>query len=154
MIADLDRYQGAVIRQLLVVSAKALHLGAVSTSGRVDAFFVEQGAFQVKHSSKRLSPWQFTYMEENLQELAQLEASYSPVWVLLVCGQDGIVGLSLEELRTVIRTNEQGDASIRVKRGKNSMYRVSGASGELSRAKPKGVDEFISKVLRLSEERQ
>lgn len=150
MIAELERYHGVVIRQLLVVAGRPLRIAAVSTGGRVDAFQVEEGAFQVKHSSKRLSPWQFTYMADNLRELAQLEKSCSSVWVLLVCGQDGVVGLSLEELRTIIRTNELGDASIRVKRGKSSMYRVSGAAGELNRAKPKGVDGFLADISSVS----
>lgn len=146
MISDLDHHQGAVIRQLIVAAAKPLSIGPIITSGRIDSFRIDRGAFQIKHSSKRLSPWQFTYLAENLRELEQLEKQYTPVWAILVCGFDGIVGLSLEELRSITRINDQGNAWIRVRRSKKGMYRVSGSECELDKAKPKGMDAFVSKI--------
>ena len=146
MIAELDRYHGVVLRQILLACGRRVRVGVVDLSGRVDAFCIERAAFQVKHSSKRLSPWQFTYMPENLAELDELRRAFDPVWVFLVCGQDGVVGLSLEELTSIAQVGEGGAAWIRVSRSRNSMYRVGGALGELSRAKPRGVHSFLGEV--------
>lgn len=146
MIAELDRYQGVVIRQILVAGKKSMCLGAIPTGGRVDAFYLEPGAFQIKHSSKRLSPWQFTYMPDNLKELAELKKSYAPIWVVLVCGQDGTVALSFDELKTIINPEAERATWVRVSRSRKGMYWVTGAEGELPNAKPKGVEPFLSDV--------
>ena len=152
MIAELDRYHGVVLRQILVTHGHRVNLAVANQSGRVDAFLIERAAFQIKHSSKRLSPWQFTYMPDNLGELAQLRRVYDPVWAILVCGVDGIVGLSLDELKSIVKVGEGGAAWIRVSRGRKSMYRVGGALGELPRAKPRGLEPFLAEVFKLSDE--
>jgi len=142
MIAELDRYHGIVLRQLLLAQSGRVTLGVADISGRKDAFYINGGAFQIKHSSKRLPPWQFTYLPENLAELEQLATTCTPVWVFLVCGVDGVVGLSLEELRSIIKGGAGGVAWVRVSRARNAMYRVFGAAGELPRAKSRGVHAF------------
>lgn len=152
MIAELDRYHGVVLRQILVAHGHRMRVGVVDLSGRVDAFCIEEAAFQVKHSSKRLSPWQFTYTTETLAELSELRRTFEPIWVFLVCGQDGVVGLSLKELTSIVQVGEGGTAWVRVSRSRKSMYRVGGALGELSRAKPRGVQAFVEEVFSLSGE--
>lgn len=148
MIAELDRYHGIVLRQILVAHGRRVCVGVANPSGRVDAFRIEGAAFQIKHSSKRLSPWQFTYMPENLEELAALRRNFAPVWTILVCGQDGVVGLSLDEFNSIVQVGEAGAAWVRVSRSRNSMYRVGGSLGNLPRAKPRGVQPFLSEVFK------
>lgn len=146
MIAELDRNHGIVLRQMLVEHGSQLRLGVVDTARRVDAFSLEGAAFVVKHSSKRLSPWQFTYTPENFTELTRLSEKYSPVWIFLVCGQDGVVGLSASELAAIAQVGDAGTAWLRVSRSRNSMYRVAGGLGELPRAKSRGVQGFLTEV--------
>lgn len=144
MIAELDRYHGVVLRQLVLAHRGRVSLGLADLAGRKDSFCIDRGAFQIKHSSKRLSPWQFTYAAENFAELAELRRRFRPVWVFLVCGQDGVVGLSVDELDSIVQPGEGGAAWIRVSRSRSSMYRVAGAAGELTRAKARGVQGFIT----------
>jgi hypothetical protein len=146
MIPELDRYHGVVLRQIFVAHRHAVHFGIADLSGRIDAFRIEQAAFQIKHSSKRLSPWQFTYFPEHLAELDELRRTFAPVWVFLVCGQDGVVGLASEELSSVAQVTEGGAAWLRVSRSRNSMFRVKGALGEVPRAIPRGVHGFLARV--------
>ena len=152
MIAELEKYQGVVLRQILVTHSGRVSLGAVNPAGRVDAYYIENAVFQVKYSSKRLSPWQFTYMAETLDELEKLQRGYNPVWVVLVCGIDGVVGLSLAELHAIAQVGGGGAAWIRVSRSRNSMYRVSGALGSLPQAKPQGLEDFLAEVFKPSRE--
>jgi len=146
VIAELDRYQGIVLRQILVAHGDPVRIGVVDLSGRVDAFCFEKAAFQVKHSSKRLSPWQFTYTSENLAELTELRKTYAPVWAFLVCGQDGVVGLSLDDLTSIVELGAEHTAWVRVSRSRNSMYRIAGGLGELPRAMSRGVQSFLAEV--------
>jgi len=152
VISELDRCHGVVLRQILVAHGHRARVGVVDPSGRVDAFCIEEAAFQVKHSSKRLSPWQFTYTPETLAELAELRRTFDPVWVFLVCGQDGVVGLSLKELTSIVQVGESSTAWVRVSRSRNSMYRVGGTLGELPRAKSRGVQAFLVEAFNLSGE--
>jgi len=137
-----------VLRQIVLAYHGRLSLALADVAGRKDSFSINGGAFQIKHSSKRLSPWQFTYASENFDELAELRRSFAPVWVFLICGQDGVVGLSVEELTSIVQPSERGAAWIRVSRSRRSMYRVSGASGELLQAKARGVQGFIAELVR------
>ena len=89
-------------------------------------------------------------MPENLEELADLRRAFNPVWTILVCGGDGVVGLSLDELNSIVQVGEAGTAWVRVSRSRNSMYRVGGALGNLPRAKPRGVQPFLGEVFKLS----
>lgn len=146
MIADLDRYHGIVLRQLIVSCAGPVTIGVNDGFGRVDAYLFNRAAFQIKHSSKRLSPWQFTYPQDNFDELNSLSSRFSPVWIFLVCGQDGVVGVPLDEVKVILEPGVAGVAWLRVSRGRNSMYRVSGARGTLPRAKPRGVQPFLNSI--------
>lgn len=124
-----------------------IQLGVADLAGRVDAYYIGGAAFQIKHSSKRLPPWQFTYLPENLGELAELRRACNPVWAFLVCGDDGVVGLSLDELTSIAEGGAGGVAWIRITRSRHSMYRVAGAAGELPRAKARGVQAFVAALL-------
>lgn len=146
MIAEVDRYHGVVLRQLVAAAGRALAIGAADENGRLDSYRVEHGAIHVKHSSKRLSPWQFTYMPDNIAEIKRLQDQYNPVWVVLVCGLDGVVGLTAPELLSIMPSDQTPVTSIRVRRSKNGMYRISGSSGELPRAKSRGVAGFVTEL--------
>ena len=146
MIAELDRYHGVVLRQIVVGHGKPVSIGIADRSGRVDTFSIEGAAFQIKHSSKRLSPWQFTYLPENLTALSALSDSFRPIWVFWVCGVDGVVGVSFHDLSRIIPRNGDIPESVRVSLSRNSMYRVSGPLGSLRRAVSRGVHPFLKAV--------
>jgi hypothetical protein len=145
MMAAFDRYHGSVLRQILVTKGRT-NLSVVDVSGHVDTFSADGAAFQIKHSAKRLSPWQFTYYPQNLLELNELSRRFAPVWAFLVCGDDGIVGLSLQEIASIVPMNTPVATGVRVSRTRNSMYHVSGAQSELKRAKRRGVGEFVDAI--------
>jgi hypothetical protein len=147
MISETEKYQGIVLRQLLAIQSRPLRIGNADLQGRLDAFCVEDAAFQIKFSSKRLSPWRFTYLRENIDELTGLSRSFNPVWLFLVCGSDGVVGLSMQEFLSIIEIGDGGAAWLRVNRSRNSMYRVGGALGDLPSAKPRGLQPFLTEVL-------
>lgn len=147
MINELERYQGVVLRKLIVRAGRPINLGVANEAGRVDCFSIERTAFQIKYSTKRLSPWQFSFTAEQIFEIATLVRSYGTAWIVLVCGIDGIVSLRAREFLSITEPRPGGVCSIRISRSKNAMYRVSGNARELPSAKPRGVDELITDAL-------
>ncbi len=140
MISEMVRYQGVAIRELIAASDAPVAIECVDRQGRLDSFRANHGAFHIKYSSKRLSPWQFTLAPEQLGELAELRESYATAWLVLVCGIDGVLGLSYDELAEVIDLASANPVSLRVRRSRNTGYRVSGSRAELRRVKPMGLD--------------
>lgn len=140
MIGEFERYHGAVVRDLIVCAAGPIEIEASDDLGRVNSFLVNNRiAIYLKHSAKRLPPWQFTYLPEHLEELTRLCERADSVWLLNVCGQDGVVALSLEEFFSVNRDVGNETAFVRVDRGRNTMYRVNGNAGKLAKSKRRGL---------------
>jgi hypothetical protein len=147
MIGEFERYHGAVIRELIVSSGYPLKIEACGGVGRVNTYRINDTiGIHIKHSSKRLPPWQFTYLENNLAEIRRLVEQCRNVWLVHVCGQDGIVALSYNEFYEVNPQSAETTSFIRVDRDRNTMYRVNGTGGKLARAKRRGLDYVLDEL--------
>lgn len=146
MIPEADRYHGVVLRQLVEAFDVPRRIGTADVGGRLDTYCVDTAAFQVKYSRKRLTPWRFTYDPSQLGELRAVRERYQVVWVFLVCGVDGVVGVSYEELAECVDLHAPASTWLSARRGRNTMYRIAGARGELARAKARGLQSFAAVV--------
>ena len=91
-----------------------------------------ESCIYLKHSAKRLSPWQFTFLPEHLQEIADIQLKTKRLFIVLVCGEDGVCCLNYDELAQLILVGNMGQGkSIRVSRRPKEKYTVSGTDGEL-----------------------
>lgn len=147
MISESERYQGTALRQIIVSAGRPISIGTAEASGRIDSFSIERTGFQIKYSTKRLSPWNFSFTADQLLEIASLARTFESVWMVLVCGIDGIVSLRTKEFLSITEPRPGGVCSIRVYRNKNAMYRICGNARELSTAKARGVDEMVAEAL-------
>lgn len=149
MIHDVERYHGVVLRALVVEAAKPLTVEARDSAGRVNTFFInERVLIHIKHSSKRLPPWQFTFTAEQLGELAAAKAVTERVWLVLVCGGDGLTTLPVREFEGLIR--DAGVAFLRVDRAPHKWYRITGSAKGVAESKPQGVAAVVREALGLS----
>ena len=127
MIREFEKYHGVVLRELVVASGVAgIDLRTEDRFGRVNSFIINENVgLHIKHSGKRLPPWQFTFDAENCSELADLADRTTTVLIALVCGIDGFVCVPHEDFLRM--TDDCGaTAFLRVDRDKRSMYRVNG----------------------------
>jgi len=148
MIAEYERYHGIVLRDLIVEAACPLLIEARDEAGRVNSFCLNgHTGLHIKHSAKRLAPWQFTFNDDSLAEIAQLVASHASFWLALVCGLDGVVALTADEFHELIAVPGEAARFIRVDRDRNTMYRVFGNSGQLHAAKARGVTALVAEAL-------
>src|SRR5687768_7152751 len=130
MIHSFEQYHGVVLRELVVRAPASLVIAARDDMGRVNSYSINSRvALHIKHSAKRLPPWQFTFNAENLAEIRRLEDIGSSLWLALVCGHDGIVALSGHELREINPPDCETTCFVRVDRDRRTMYRVFGTAG-------------------------
>jgi hypothetical protein len=147
MIGDFEFYHGVAIRELIVSSRYPLKIEVCDDIRRVNTYRINDTiGIHIKHSSKRLPPWQFTYLEDNLAEIRRLVERCHNVWLIHVCGQDGIVALSYKEFCSVNPQGAETTSFIRVDRDRNTMYRVNGTAGKLARAKRRGLDYVLDEL--------
>lgn len=86
----------------------------------------------LKHSSKRLSPWQFTFHQDHTDRMNQLEEKYPRLFVGLICGFNGVCCLSVKEYRILIHEDEiDNTKTIRTSRLARQKYKVTGSDGKL-----------------------
>jgi hypothetical protein len=145
MIAEFERYHGVVLRRIVVEAPGPILMEKKDEAGRENSYVLNgRVAIHIKHSSKRLPSWSFSFSIEQLREFVTLKRQADSVWLVLVCGTDGMVSLSLDEFVSITGSRPGGVASLRIDRGRREMYRVYGNEGELPNAKPRGVAPIVS----------
>jgi hypothetical protein len=144
MIGEFEKYHGVALRALIVTSEFPMRIAKAEREGRISSYLVnDHVAILIKHSSKRLPPWQFTFTPDQLAELEKLRGKQKNVWLALVCGLDGLVSLSGREFARIAGPDDLITPFVRVDRDRGTMYRVFGNAGKLAGAKPNGVTEIV-----------
>ena len=77
MTDEYEFYHGAVLRALIVESGLPIEIAVDDQLGRIDSFKINRSvAVHIKHSEKRMSPWQFTFSRDNVEELIGLDENH------------------------------------------------------------------------------
>jgi hypothetical protein len=149
MADEYELYHGMVLRQILVESNSTISLQVDDQSGRIDSFVIDgRTAIHIKHSKKRLPPWQFTFSRDNIEELIGLDRKYEHLFLCFVCEKDGVVVLSPDEFLRIAGPSTSETYFVRVDRSRNTMYSVNGSSGPLPRKLPRGVARILQSIER------
>jgi len=97
------------------------------------AYIINNKAYYIKYSSNRISPWSFSFSETHIKELVDLSNQFKEVFVALICNEDGICCLNLQEFKTVIAIeNINFPKWIKAIRQKREKYLVTGSDGKLT----------------------
>ncbi|WFU58707.1 hypothetical protein QA639_14920 [Bradyrhizobium pachyrhizi] len=148
MLDEYEFYQGAVLRQLVVASDLSLSFRPFEREGRIAAFVMNgRIGIYVKHSSKRMSPWRFTFTIEQAADLLDLEARYPGSFLVFVCESDGAVALSFADLHTLVDFTQSDNAWISISRPPRAQYQIAGNRGELDRKVPRGVGVILEETM-------
>jgi hypothetical protein len=151
MIRDYKLYHGAVFAELIDCLTKPVSIEELVEDGRLTTYVLDGVVgLHIKHSTKRLNPWQFTFTAANASELGLLQMSHSDCFVVLVCHTDGMVCLTMGELLSLLTFGEGDQASVRVSRQRNEQYAASSGSAELQRRKPDGLGPLLERLNRQS----
>jgi len=134
MIKEFEIYHGVVFARLINASQATLCMASYRPENNA-SYCLKNGnrtaGLYIKHSSKRLSPWRYTFLQEHQDEISQMKAEFGEVFVVLVCGKNGIVVLNYAELKSILDHNHESAEWVSVARGKRQMYTVKGTDGAL-----------------------
>ncbi|HEX7026040.1 MAG TPA: hypothetical protein VF268_02275 [Gammaproteobacteria bacterium] len=144
MIKEFEFFHGLVFARILHATQRPLSLKpfkSVSNSSYVVNDVI--GIF-IKYSSKRMTPWRFTFKAEHQAEIDLMRSSLKNVFLLLVCNDDGVVCLSYSELKQLLDDQHDPIEWISATRHRREMYTVKGSDGKLDFKI--GQNEFPEKI--------
>jgi hypothetical protein len=144
MINDFNFFHGAVFTRIIHSWDNAVPISLLHSRSNCSYVIDGKVGIYLKYSSKRMSPWRFSFAKEHQEEIEFLRSNCDRVYVVLVCNDDGIVCLSYAELKQLL-DEEFGEMEwLSVSRRKREMYTVAGSNGTLGFKI--GANEFPSKL--------
>ncbi|MEM9308595.1 MAG: hypothetical protein AAGA74_14965 [Pseudomonadota bacterium] len=132
MISDTARSHGAFFILLLEHLDKPISIEKMDRFG--SGYYLLGGSAPVylKMSSRRKGPWTFNFFRSHQENQEMLFREFGECFTCLVCGKDGVAGLSMSELRQVLDGEFEEQECVSVRRKLKGMYSVKGRDGELN----------------------
>ncbi|WP_171182260.1 hypothetical protein [Ruegeria sp. HKCCD8929] len=131
MISDTARYHGSFFTLLFDEVDQPLIVERLSEYGVGCYLLAERIPVYLKHSTKRKGPWAFNFFRSHQVAQQTLFEKYGECFTCMICGQDGIAGLSMAEFRQVLDGNFEEQECVSVRRRLKTMYHIKGRDGEL-----------------------
>ena len=144
MIKEFEFFHGVVFARLLHGTQRLVSIRAFDPNSNAAYVVDDSIGIYIKYSSKRLTPWRFTFSPEHKREIENLRSSKPRVFVVLVCNDDGIVCLTYSELNTILDDQHENHQWISASRHKREMYSIEGSNGRLEFKV--GKDDFPNKL--------
>jgi hypothetical protein len=131
VLKEFEFFHGVVFADLLHATGKQLVLRRYSHTSSSSYVINERIGLYIKYSSKRMSPWMYSFRKEHQDEIAKMKDNLGQVFVVLVCNDDGYVAMDFSQLRTVLNEQHKEIEWVRVARNRREMYLVNGSDGKL-----------------------
>lgn len=134
MIKDFEIYHGAVFARMFGAASISLNVTSYPSDSNA-SYSIRNGDLSagvyIKYSSKRLSPWRFTFLHEHQNEIDKMKTEFGEIFIILVCGKHGVVVIDYSELKSILDHDHDSSEWISIARGKRKMYTVKGKNGIL-----------------------
>ena len=146
MSHEFEFYHGVALCRIVHNSPHAA-IELYSENGNSSYIVNNNIGIYVKYSTKRMSPWQFTFAKNHCEELFEMIRCLRAVFLVLVCKDNGIVCLSSEEVRVLLDDTHGNSQGLLVSHKPREKFRVS--CGKSDSLKFKIADnEFPLKIFR------
>lgn len=144
MIKEYELFHGAAIVHL-VHRMHSISVESYPSKSNASYIINRRVGLYLKHATQRITPWRFSFTTEHHDEISEMKRSIGDVVVGLVCRDDGVVGLSYNEIILLLGERPTGIEWIAVSRRAREKYAVRGSSGKLKNKIGDG--EFAQKLL-------
>ncbi|WP_407490750.1 hypothetical protein [Elizabethkingia anophelis] len=144
MIKEFEFYHGVVFSKLIHNIPEGISIKLYPSPSNASYVINDNIGIYIKHSTKRMSPWRFSFQKCHQDEIFDMQKGLNNVFVLLVCGEDGVVALSYEELKTILDYTHDEIEWISASRTRNKDYEIKGSDGKLE--KKIGKIDFLKKL--------
>ena len=131
MTKDFEFFHGVVFSRIIHGSRCPVTIRPFQSASNSSYILNESIGIYIKYSSKRMTPWRFTFTKDHQDEIGLMKSVCKSVFLVLVCNDDGIVCLSYPELRQILDDQHAPIEWISATRQKRKMYAVKGSDGEL-----------------------
>jgi len=131
MIKEFEFFHGLVFARILHGTQRPLSIKPFSPSSNASYIVNENIGIYIKYSSKRMTPWRFTFKKEHQKEIDLMKKNFKEVFLVLVCNDDGVVCLSYQELKKILDSQLDDIEWISATRQKRKMYAIKGSNGKL-----------------------
>ena len=127
---DFEFFHGLAICK--IIHFRKLHSISLYPSPSNSSYILNDdfGIF-IKYSTKRLSPWRYSFLKEHQDEIKKMADELGKVFILLVCNNDGVVCLSYKELKQILNANHEETEWISATRRRREHYMIKGTDGKL-----------------------
>jgi|WetSurMetagenome_2_1015567.scaffolds.fasta_scaffold877731_2 hypothetical protein len=146
MIKEFEFFHGVVFARILHGTQRALSIKPFQSVSNASYVVNNTIGIYIKHSAKRMTPWNFTFKKEHKDEIDLMKSSFKNVFLILVCNDDGVVCLSYSELKEILDNQHDPIEWISATRHKREMYSVKGSNGKLDFKI--GQNDFPEKIFR------
>jgi hypothetical protein len=131
MLKEFDFFHGVVFTRIIHGSEITICIKSYPTPSNSSYIINDNVGIFIKYSSKRMSPWRFSFQKRHQDEILEMKNKLGEVFTILVCNDDGIVCLSFDELKMILDTQHDEGAWISAARGPREEYEVKGSDGKL-----------------------
>ena len=133
MINEFKSYHGSAFAELIDESLVPIKLFRPNLLNNSYYVLDENIAFYVKHSTKRLTPWRFTFHTDHVQELANILEKHEFCFLILICGRDSIAVIEKSEILKLLPISSPSLSWVSVQTSHNTSLTIEGSAGSLKR---------------------
>jgi hypothetical protein len=94
-LKEIDFYHGSVFVRLSQCNS-AISIRKLNEQTQGIYVLNEELPILIKHTTKKLSPWRFSFIKTNQDDLQKVKNRYGSALVIFVCGHDGICGIEFD----------------------------------------------------------
>jgi len=131
MLKEFEFFHGVVFARILHERNAPIGIKSYPTSDNASYVINDGIGIYIKYSSKRMSPWRFSFQKEHQDEILEMKNKLGEVYTVFVCNDDGIACLSFDELKGVLDTHHDTVEWVSVARGPREKYEIRGHDGKL-----------------------
>lgn len=145
MIREFEFYHGVVLSRL-VHGKVPVQIHTYPTDSNASYVLNGTVGLYIKHSTKRMTPWRFSFHQKHQDEIKEMKEKFSEVFLVLVCGDDGVATLNFKDIKKILNEQHEEVEWMAVSRKPREKYTVSGSDGKLKHKI--GENEFPNKILK------
>ena len=133
MINEFKSYHGSAFAELIDESLVPIKLFRPNLLNNSYYILDENIGFYVKHSTKRMTPWRFTFLTDHVLELEKIMERHEFCFLVLICGRDSIAVIEKAEILKLLPFASPALSWVSVQTSHNTSLTIEGSSGSLKR---------------------
>jgi hypothetical protein len=131
VLKEFQFFHGVVLADIVHATNSKVSVRLYPSSSNSSYVINDRFGVYIKYSSKRMSPWRYSFKKEHQDEILKMKQGLADVFVVLVCNDDGIVALNFSEFKSILNEDHEKVEWVSVARNPREMYLVKGSDGKL-----------------------